>query len=97
MIFTRRLMQRFCSQSRIIGPNVSLASSQRCHFSEERAKQAADNNMKGVVGSNGKTTPSAPSPRNTNPNTRKVFTNQRTRSNYACADYLQFFAIWDLS
>lgn len=93
MNFTRQVMQRCSSQFRIMGPKVSLASNQRCQRSEERAKQAADKSTKGVVGSNGKTMPRVPSPRNTNPNQRKRFTNQRTLLNRLETRYLQFFAI----
>ena len=66
--FTRQDMQRFSSQLLIIGPNVLLASIQRCHFSEERAKQAAASNTNGVVGSNGRKIPTMAIARNRKPN-----------------------------
>ncbi len=70
---TRQLIHRCCSQLRIIGPNVSFSSIQRCHFSEDRAKHAVANNTKGVVGSSGKNTPITAIPRKTKPNNRNTF------------------------
>lgn len=60
-------IHRFCSQFLINGPKRSLLSNRRCHFSEDRAKNQADNNRKGVPGRIGNRIPRTARPRKRNP------------------------------
>nr|WP_255558463.1 hypothetical protein [Zhongshania aquimaris] len=66
-ILVLQLTQRWLSQRCIQGPKNLLPSSQLCHLSEDREKQAAASSIKGVVGSKGNTAPTAPSVINANP------------------------------
>jgi hypothetical protein len=54
-------------QSVIMGPKIRFDNSHRCHFSDDLAKQAAETNRKGVVGSNGKNNPITAKPKNMKP------------------------------
>ena len=57
----------FAFHSRIIGPNNLESVSQERNLSDERAKQNAESNMKGVVGRPGNMIPTAPAARDSIP------------------------------
>ena len=60
-------MARWARQLWMAGPKLGCETSQLCSRGEDLAKQAAAKIMKGVVGTNGSTTPARPRARATRP------------------------------
>jgi len=65
--FTRTPMHLFSFQLRMTGPKSWLRSNQAWALGDAFAKQPAASSTKGVVGSSGSTTPTAPISRNSAP------------------------------
>lgn len=61
-------IERDVCQDRIIGPKILFSNNFLCSLGDDLAKQPAATNKNGVVGSNGKATPSAAKPTKNMPN-----------------------------
>ncbi|MBB4346869.1 hypothetical protein GGE35_001207 [Rhizobium cellulosilyticum] len=72
VIFARREIAPRSRQFFSGGPNVLWFISQASSFGEERAKQAAASNRKGVVGKTGRNAPTTPSATKNQPRQRKT-------------------------